>query len=136
MQEGGGSSGGGGGGGNSNFKVVVRIRPPLPRELEGLRAGGAAAMAPAYRDVVRAEDRNRAVTICESGVGQGGGGQSVMNADGSMTQLSSVSSGGAAAASHKFTFDYVYDQDAQQVDVYNNTARDAVLSTLQGYNGQ
>lgn len=135
MQEGGGSSGGGSGG-NSNFKVVVRIRPPLPRELEGLRAGGAAAMAPAYRDVVRAEDRNRAVTICESGVDQGGGGQSVMNADGSMTQLSSVSSGGAAAASHKFTFDYVYDQDAQQVDVYNNTARDAVLSTLQGYNGQ
>ena len=54
------------------------------------------------------------------------------NADGTLTHSTNTSSG--VYASHKFTFDYVYDQDAQQVDVYNNTAREAVLSTLQGYN--
>ena len=109
-----------------NFKVVVRIRPPLPRELDGSRAGGSGAL---YRDIVRTEERGRAVTICENGIAQPGA-HSIMNPDGSMTSTTS----GGTYASHKFTFDYVYDQDAQQSDVYSNTARDAVMSTLQGYN--
>jgi hypothetical protein len=32
---------------------------------------------------------------------------------------------------HAFTFDYVYDQDSTQLDVYENTAKPAVMSTLQ-----
>ena len=35
---------------------------------------------------------------------------------------------------HSFSFDYVYDQDSTQADVYQKTARQAVLSTLEGYN--
>ena len=35
---------------------------------------------------------------------------------------------------HHFTFDYIYDQDSTQVQVYENTARAAVLSVLEGYN--
>ena len=87
-----------------------------------------------YRDIVRTEERNRAVTICENGVQskEGANTTSTTNPDGSMTHNTNTNSG--IYATHKFTFDYVYDQDAQQVDVYRNTARDAVMSTLQGYN--
>lgn len=31
---------------------------------------------------------------------------------------------------HKFTFDHVYGQESSQEDIYNNTARNSVLSTL------
>jgi kinesin family protein 3/17 len=32
---------------------------------------------------------------------------------------------------HQFSFDHVYDQDSTQLEVYENTAQPAVLSTLQ-----
>lgn len=34
----------------------------------------------------------------------------------------------------QFTFDYVYDQNNTQEEVYENTAKAAVLQTLEGYN--
>ena len=37
-------------------------------------------------------------------------------------------------ALHQFSFDHVYDQDSSQEEVYNNTARQAVLSVLEGFN--
>lgn len=33
-----------------------------------------------------------------------------------------------------FTFDYVYDHDSSQEFVYNNTAKNSVMSVLEGYN--
>lgn len=41
---------------------------------------------------------------------------------------------GTPYATHVFTFDYVYDQDSTQQQVYDNTARSVVDSSLQGYN--
>jgi kinesin family protein 3/17 len=35
---------------------------------------------------------------------------------------------------HSFKFDYVYSEDSSQACVYDNTAKAAVLSTLEGYN--
>ena len=35
---------------------------------------------------------------------------------------------------HSFKFDYVYDQDSTQEFVYENTAKSAILSALEGYN--
>lgn len=35
---------------------------------------------------------------------------------------------------HRFTFDYCFDMDASQSEVYEITARPAVLSILEGYN--
>jgi len=34
-------------------------------------------------------------------------------------------------ASYRFTFDRIYSPECSQEDIYTNTARDAVLSTLQ-----
>ena len=33
-----------------------------------------------------------------------------------------------------YTFDYVYDQTSTQEFVYNNTAKNSVISVLEGYN--
>lgn len=114
---------------HKNFKVVIRIRPPLPRELDAMRGPDGRSL---YRDIVRTDDNNRAVSICESGVSSRDFGMYTVNGDGSSNSSDAQSSGGIYAT-HRFTFDYVYDQDARQVDVYNNTAREAVMSTLQGY---
>lgn len=35
---------------------------------------------------------------------------------------------------HRFTFDYVFDMDSQQHEVYEQTAKPAVMSILEGYN--
>ncbi len=35
---------------------------------------------------------------------------------------------------HNFAFDHVYGADSTQTSVYDNTARPAVLSVLEGYN--
>ena len=35
---------------------------------------------------------------------------------------------------HEFTFDYVYDEESNQEEIYKNTARISVCSSLEGYN--
>jgi hypothetical protein len=45
-----------------------------------------------------------------------------------------VGSDGVVYNTHQFKFDYVYDQDASQETVYERSAKDAVVSTLLGYN--
>lgn len=37
-------------------------------------------------------------------------------------------------AVHQFSFDYVYDQDSTQEEVYENTAKQSVFNTLEGFN--
>ena len=90
---------------SENFKVVVRVRPPLPREL--LEDG-------TYENTIRVENQKE-ITISET-----------IGSEGSMDD--------GLCSQHQFTFDKVYDTDSNQFDVYMNTARDAVFSTLEGYN--
>lgn len=37
-------------------------------------------------------------------------------------------------AVHSFTFDYVFDESSNQMEVYEHTAKPAVMSILEGYN--
>lgn len=90
---------------SKNFKVVVRYRPPLPRE---------AGEKGEFHNVVR-KDGNR-ITISEHAE------------DGSSIDSS------ANADAHQFHFDHVFDHKSEQSQVYKHTAREAVLSTLEGYN--
>eukprot|EP00741_Cyanophora_paradoxa_P007814 tig00001214_g7560.t1 len=91
---------------SSNFKVVIRVRPPLPRELEAEKH---------FMNVIRARGA-REINISEN-YGNG-----------------SDEDYGNPYASYTFTFDRVFDQEADQKFVYDNAARAAVLSTLEGYN--
>eukprot|EP00282_Hemiselmis_andersenii_P038986 CAMPEP_0169428776 /NCGR_PEP_ID=MMETSP1042-20121227/1507_1 /TAXON_ID=464988 /ORGANISM="Hemiselmis andersenii, Strain CCMP1180" /LENGTH=616 /DNA_ID=CAMNT_0009538969 /DNA_START=18 /DNA_END=1865 /DNA_ORIENTATION=- len=90
----------------SNFKVVLRVRPPLPRELNGDRS---------FEQICRFQG-NDSVTVSEN-----------------LAALDDPKEAGNFS-SYTFAFDHVYAEDSNQLSVYNNTARDAVLSTLGGYN--
>eukprot|EP00242_Pyramimonas_sp_CCMP2087_P003982 CAMPEP_0198214834 /NCGR_PEP_ID=MMETSP1445-20131203/44469_1 /TAXON_ID=36898 /ORGANISM="Pyramimonas sp., Strain CCMP2087" /LENGTH=657 /DNA_ID=CAMNT_0043890189 /DNA_START=574 /DNA_END=2543 /DNA_ORIENTATION=- len=95
---------------NNNFKVVVRVRPPLPRELHGEKQ---------FQNAVYLDTSQR-LLISEN--------------------LSAITGGGVAGvesvlySTHNFTFDHVHDQDSTQQGVYEHSAKDAVMSTLEGYN--
>eukprot|EP00997_Jenningsia_sp_PLL12_P007726 NODE_43_length_3051_cov_51.273484_g39_i0.p1 GENE.NODE_43_length_3051_cov_51.273484_g39_i0~~NODE_43_length_3051_cov_51.273484_g39_i0.p1 ORF type:complete len:947 (+),score=311.90 NODE_43_length_3051_cov_51.273484_g39_i0:56-2896(+) len=94
---------------NENFKVVIRVRPPLPRELQGDRP---------FVDIIKIPsdggELGNVLTITEHLEGE----------EGSRGILSSQT----------FTFDTVYEQSSSQETVYENTAKHAVLSVLEGYN--
>ena len=91
----------------SNFKVVVRCRPPLPRELQSPLGFG-------Y--VVRVDDAQKSIAISDG------------FCDGQPHQQP------LSHNVHQFSFDYVYPETADQKQVYSTTARHSVLSTLAGYN--
>jgi hypothetical protein len=101
---------------NENFKVVIRVRPPLPRELNSDNG---------LVNIVKVED-DKVITISENLAQDNQKNQGKKNGD--------PSTDGMIYSAHTFTFDHVYDQRAKQAEVYDKTARDAVHSTLAGYN--
>lgn len=94
----------------SNFKVVIRVRPPLPRELHGDRP---------FQNVISVDAPGHVLTVCENL-------SALTDADGSATP--------GAYGNHMFSFDHVYDQQCTQSAVYENTAKAVVESSLEGYN--
>ena len=95
----------------SNFKVVVRVRPPLHRELSGELP---------FQNIIAVDEREQAITISENV-------DSVVDETGQATNSGTYSS-------HSYVFDHVYEQNASQKKVYEMTARAVVDSALSGYN--
>jgi hypothetical protein len=105
---------------SNNFKVVIRVRPPLPRELNGHSR---------FQNVISVDTDCRQMTISEN--------LNVSKDDETSSAVSGqVSNTNAAGqySSHVFTFDHVYDQNCDQSTVYQTTAKGVVESSLQGYN--
>lgn len=92
-------------------KVVVRVRPPLPRELQGYRPFENAVL-------IGPGQPSQVLTLSEN--------------------LSALSNNGVENGivynSYRFGFDRVYDPSCSQEDVYVQSARSAVHNVLQGYN--
>mmetsp|Transcript_8306 Transcript_8306/g.16664 ORF Transcript_8306/g.16664 Transcript_8306/m.16664 type:complete len:979 (-) Transcript_8306:23-2959(-) len=98
---------------SSNFKVVIRTRPPLARELHNDRP---------FVNIVRVHENGRGITVCEDLSKLP---ETNIEIDRRTASLAHVNT---------FTFDYVYDQTATQRLVYETTARPIVDSSLSGYN--
>ncbi|GMH54526.1 hypothetical protein TL16_g01691 [Triparma laevis f. inornata] len=94
-----------------NFKVVIRTRPPLARELHNDNP---------FVNTVRVDPCGKSITVCED--------LSKVDESVEMGRKTTV------AHAHTFTFDYVYDQSATQRHVYETTARPIVDCSLSGYN--
>lgn len=116
---------------NENFKVVIRVRPPLPREMN---------VEQGFVNIVKV-DEDKMITISENLAIEINRKYIVRiisllwNTEKSQGKKQQEQApDGSIYSSHSFTFDHVYDQNSRQVEVYNNTARDAVHSTLAGYN--
>lgn len=91
-----------------NFKVVIRVRPPLPRELESDRP---------FQNVIQVDSSGHLLTVTENSKPTG-----------------MDPSNMAMYGSQVFSFDHVYDQHCTQSTVYENTAKAVVESSLEGYN--
>lgn len=89
-----------------NFRVAVRVRPPLPRELHGYRP---------FVDVVQiVPEHANTITLCDA--------------------LDTEDGRGAVYSRQSYTFDRVYSAETTQEELYDLSARPAVLSVLEGYN--
>jgi len=99
---------------NNNFKVVVRVRPPLERELESGQL---------VSTVQLTQDRKR-ISIYEY--------YNIEAID--PENVSEYLENNNMYTTHSFTFDRVYDPSSSQSEVYEHTAKPAVMSVLQGYN--
>ncbi|KRX02482.1 P-loop containing nucleoside triphosphate hydrolase [Pseudocohnilembus persalinus] len=97
-----------------NCKVIIRVRPPLPREIDDGRFISTIQVAPDNTKICVYEYFN--LELVDPSMLQ-----EYLNNPNSYTM-------------HQFSFDHVYDQDSTQEEVYENTAKQSVLSTLQGYN--
>ncbi|MES1911807.1 MAG: hypothetical protein MHM6MM_004182 [Cercozoa sp. M6MM] len=85
---------------DTNFRVAVRVRPPLRRELRH----------PRYKTAIKVHEDKRHITAYD------------------------VIDGEIVWNQHDYSFDYVFDQDSKQQEVYEKTAKNAVMSVLNGYN--
>lgn len=99
---------------SENFKVAVRVRPPVEREIDS---------GYGFFSVVRVTDNNSITIIEYMGI-----------AENDYEREENLKENPSLANYHSFTFDFVYDQDSSQELVYNNSGRSAVLSVLEGYN--
>jgi Kinesin motor domain len=92
------------------LQVIIRVRPPLSRELSGWRP---------YQNTVDIDPDEKAVTLNENlpaHPDQGG------------------ASDGMLYASYRFTFDHVFGPMSSQEEMYRRAARSAVTNALDGYN--
>ena len=101
--------------GNQNFKVVIRVRPPLKRELvSGCQ----------FRPVVRVSANGKSCAIMEYL------GAEVTEKE----RQKDMDLNPHLCVWQNFSFDYVYDERSTQENVYENTAKQSVISVLEGYN--
>ena len=95
-----------------NEKVVIRVRPPLSRELSGDIP---------FQNIIHVDDREQCITVSE-------------NLDAVLDEEGQLLANPGPYSTHSFMFDYVYDQNSTQKKVYDTTARPVVDSALTGYN--
>ena len=94
----------------TNFKVVVRVRPPIEREL----------MAQ-FQNTVMVDKIERQILVSE-------------NLDEIVDENNQIIANAGAFTYHTFCFDNVYDTSSSQTEVYETTARNVVYSCLEGFN--
>lgn len=98
-----------------NLKVIVRVRPALSREItEGLPFRSIVLCTNEYRECNLVEYLGAELSEKER--------QRDWIENPNLFQL------------HRFSFDYCFDMDSTQKEVYELTAKPAVLSILEGYN--
>eukprot|EP01017_Pseudomicrothorax_dubius_P028930 TRINITY_DN347_c0_g1_i4.p1 TRINITY_DN347_c0_g1~~TRINITY_DN347_c0_g1_i4.p1 ORF type:complete len:838 (-),score=267.99 TRINITY_DN347_c0_g1_i4:252-2765(-) len=100
--------------GNNHFRVMVRVRPPLPRELEKETFVSTIQVTPDQKSIIIYEYFN--IDLYEP------------------ERIPELLNNSNMYTTHQFSFDYVYDQNSPQQEVYENAGKPAVGSILQGYN--
>ena len=100
---------------NQNMKVMVRIRPPLPREIE---------FDIPFRSISEVSSDNKMIIIYEY----------LGSSNNEIFRQHEFIQNPSMFQQHRFTFDYIFDQDSTQVEIYLKAAKPSVQSLLEGYN--
>lgn len=100
---------------SDNLKVVIRIRPALPREIEDSLP---------FRSIVLISNENKSCNLVEYL------GAELIEKERQREWIENPN----LFQLHRFSFDYVFDMDSSQHEVYEVTAKPAILSVLEGYN--
>ena len=98
-----------------NMKVMVRVRPPLPREME---------FGIPFRSICEISSDRAMITILEY----------MGSSTDELERQHELIHNPSIFQHHRFTFDYVFDQDTTQLELYLKAAKPTVLSLLEGYN--
>lgn len=93
-------------------QVVIRVRPPLPRETSGEIP---------FQNIVAVDEKEQQITVSE-------------NLEAVLDENGQIVANPGPYSTHSFVFDHVYDEQSSQKKVYETTARSVVNSALQGYN--
>ena len=100
---------------NENMKVMIRIRPPLQREIE---------FGIPFRSISEVSSDNKMITIYEY----------LGSSNNELFRQHEFITNPSLFLQHRFTFDYIFDQDSTQLELYLNTAKPSIKSLLEGYN--
>ena len=100
---------------NDNMKVMIRVRPPLPREIE---------FGVPFRSICEVSSNNTEITISEY----------VGTSTSELERQHELIHKPSLFHLHRFTFDYVFDQDTSQLELYLKGVKPTIISLLEGYN--
>ena len=100
---------------SDNMKVMIRIRPPLPRETEpGIP----------FRSIAEVSENKKCISLVEY----------LGTETDELERQHELIENPSLFQLHRFTFDYVFDIPSTQEFVYVQSAQPAVISVLEGYN--
>lgn len=109
---------------NENFKVVVRVRPPLPRELRDDNFVSTVMkiikLFIKILNKIQVSSDHKQICLYEFFLDQI-----------DSNALHEIANNTNYYCPHPYSFDFVYDQDSTQLEVYETTAKAAVLSVLE-----
>lgn len=100
---------------SDNMKVMIRIRPPLPREMEP---------GVPFRSIAEVSDNKKSISLVEY----------LGTETDELERQHELIENPSLFQLHRFTFDYVFDIPSTQEFVYAQSAQPAVISVLEGYN--
>ena len=100
---------------NEYLKVMVRIRPPLPREIE---------FGIPFRSISEVSSDNKMIIIYEY----------LGTSTNELFRQHEFIQNPSMFQQHRFTFDYIFDQDSTQLEIYQKAAKPSVKSLFDGYN--
>ena len=100
---------------SDNMKVMIRVRPPLPRETE---------IGIPFRSIAEVSENKSSLSLVEY----------LGTSTDELERQHELIENPSLFQLHRFTFDYVFDIPSTQEFVYNKSAKPAVESVLEGYN--
>ena len=119
------------------IQVVIRVRPPLRRELEGYQPFQNTALIDAGQRILTVSENLQSIQHggangADAGLVSGHTSARLITIEAPCILIRCHGSARAQAyATYRFTFDRVYGPDADQHEVYEQSAKRTVLSTLQ-----